>query len=69
MGKADQRKSETFRRKVRELLEAGYTTSQIAKETGSSYHHTDQIVRQERIAKWHEYRVDQGEVPRETSEG
>lgn len=66
MGKADQRKSETFRRKVRELLEAGYTTSQIAKETGKSYHHADQIVRQERIAKWSEYEAERADVSRGT---
>ncbi len=42
--KSDRRNSETFDRRVRELLAAGYPASKIAKETGKSYKHTLRIV-------------------------
>ena len=42
--KSDRRNSESLERRVRELLAAGYSASQIAKETGKSYAHTARIV-------------------------
>lgn len=42
--KGDLRASEIFKRRVRELLEAGYSASAIAKETGKSYAHTRRVV-------------------------
>lgn len=42
--KADRRNAESFERRVRELLAAGYSPSAIAKETGKSYQHTARIV-------------------------
>lgn len=42
--KALRRGSETFERRVRELLAAGYSAAAIAKATGKSYLHTSRIV-------------------------
>lgn len=42
--KADRRNAESFERRVRELLAAGYSPAAIAKETGKSYQHTARIV-------------------------
>lgn len=42
--KSDKRNSETFERRVRELLSAGQSAARIAKETGKSYVHTQRIV-------------------------
>lgn len=43
-GKSDRRNSESFERRVRELLAAGYSASRIEKETGKTYAHTIRIV-------------------------
>ncbi|WP_455948124.1 hypothetical protein [Lelliottia jeotgali] len=42
--KATRRGSETFERRVRELLAAGYSAAAIAKATGKSYLQTSRIV-------------------------
>lgn len=46
--KGEQRKAETFRRRVRQLLAAGMGTAAISKATGKSYQHCQRIVDQER---------------------
>lgn len=43
-----QRRANTFRVTVRQMLEQGYSVSRIAKETGKSYRHVKRIVEQER---------------------
>lgn len=47
MNRSNERSAAIFRRKVRELLDAGMGISQIAKTTGKSYAHTKRIVEQE----------------------
>lgn len=50
MSAGTEREAEAFRRRVRQLLDAGFGISAIAKETGKTYRHTKQIVEQERAA-------------------
>lgn len=42
--KADKRNAEAFERRVAELIAAGFSAAQIAKQTGKSYTHTSRIV-------------------------
>ena len=46
--KAERRKAESFRARVRQMLAAGYSVARIAKETGKSYAHAEMIAAQER---------------------
>lgn len=46
--KKEQHKAEVKRRRVRQMVEAGYSLAAIRKETGYSYAHVKQLAEQEK---------------------